>query len=993
MTTLSYDPNTVNKRELARHYIPATEEEIARMFSSLGLEKFADLYRHIPAEVQFSGPLPVPEEMEYAALAERMKALAAKNKLCPAFLGDGLQAYSTHEIAPFLLGIRNLTTSYTPYQPERSQGTLVTHWIYQCALHQLTGFEAINSSLYDRATALFESICCAIRLSKGGDTVLVADNIFPADKEVVNTHIADTAIKVEYVKPSEETGRLDLATLRARAETLGPKLAGIAFPQTNNLGLLEDVDALTDLAADLGVKSIAIVDPVLLATGGLKPPAAYGKKGADIICGEAQHLALGPSFGGPGLGLFAVRHNEVTKNDVRATPGRFVGKAKDNAGRDCIIMVMSAREQHIRKDKATSNICSNQAYIATLAGAVTLARGEKGMGALAVSGKEKAHRVATVLGALPGLKRVYASAPFWNEFSLMLPEPVAPVIEAGRQAGLHIGVDVTGRTPCGCPLLKISFSDLQSEADCDKLIAFFEARYGKVTSTVAVPEVPENFLRTTPVELPSFGLEELKKYYQRLADLNVSPDTGCFPLGSCTMKYNPYLNDWAAGLAGFADIHPQAPVADVQGALEVLYQIQEWFKGITGLAGLTTMPVAGAQGELVGLKMIQAYHRARGDHERNVLLIPSSAHGTNFATAATAGFDVKKVNGQQAGIVVLKAAPSGEVDLEDFEAKLAEFGPRVAGIMVTNPNTSGVFETNFKRMAARIHEVGGLVYMDGANMNAIAGWLNLDELGVDAVHNNLHKTWSIPHGGGGPGDGIVAVSHRLVDFMPGSQIEKQGDLFVPVRPKHSIGAFHRHWGNFGHKVRTYTYLQRLGREGVRRMSAMAVLSARYLFQKLSVSYPSLPAGAGEIPRMHEFILTLTEEDFQKLESVGIPKASAIARVGKLFLDFGFHAPTVAFPEVFGLMIEPTESYTQSELERFGDAVLAIAEIIRERPEALVNAPRFTPVDRVDEVSANRNLVLSEKLTVLPALLENRLAPNALGALPVAEIKARIIASI
>ena len=296
-------------------------------------------------------------------------------------------------------------------------------------------------------------------------------------------------------------------------------------------------------------------------------------------------------------------------------------------------------------------------------------------------------------------------------------------------------------------------------------------------------------------------------------------------------------------------------------------------------------------------------------------------------------------------------------------------------------------------MAQSIHEVGGLVYMDGANMNAIAGWLNLDELGVDAVHNNLHKTWSIPHGGGGPGDGIVAVSHRLVDFLPGFQIEQQGGQYVPVRPKHSIGAFHRHWGNFGHKVRTYTYLQRLGREGVRRMSAMAVLSARYLFKKLGTAYPSLPAGAGEIPRMHEFILTLTEEDFQKLEAVGIPKASAIARVGKLFLDFGYHAPTVAFPEVFGLMIEPTESYTQAELERFGDAVLAIAEIIREKPEALIAAPRFTPVDRVDEVSANRNLVLSEKLTALPPILENRLAPSELAALPVAEIKTRIIASI
>ncbi|MDR2981111.1 MAG: aminomethyl-transferring glycine dehydrogenase subunit GcvPB [Puniceicoccales bacterium] len=992
MVSLPYDPKAVNPRELARHYIPASESDTKAMMQAIGVSQFSDLYKHIPAEVQFQGPLAIPEELSYEALAQRMVDISKKNSPRTAFLGDGFQSYQQNEMSGYVFGIRNLTTSYTPYQPERSQGTLITHWIYQCAMHQLTGFEAINSSLYDRSTALFESICCAIRLGKG-DTVIVADNIYPADKEVVNTHIADTAINVEYAKPSDDTGRLDVVALRAQAQTLGPKLAGIAFPQVNTLGLLEDVNALTDLCTELGVKSIAIIDPMLLATGGLKTPAQYGQKGADIICGEAHHLALAANFGGPGLGLFAVRYNDTVKNDVRATPGRFVGRAKDNAGRDCIIMVMSAREQHIRKDKATSNICSNQAYIATAAGASILGRGEKGMTASCRAGMEKARKVAARLDTIPGIKRVYADAPFWNEFSIALPEPASAVIKKGLAAGLHVGVDVTGRTSCNCPLLKISFSDLQTDADCDKLVAFFEGLYGKGTGEAKVPEVPTALLRPDKADLPEIPIIQLKEYYTRLAELNVSPDTGCFPLGSCTMKYNPYLNDWAAGLPGFTDIHPQTPLEDAQGCLEVLYEIQEWFKGITGLPGVTTMPVAGAQGELVGLKLIQAYHRARNDSNRNILLIPSSSHGTNFATAATAGFDVKKVNGQPAGIVILKAAPNGEVDAEDFEAKLAEYGPRIAGIMVTNPNTSGIFETGFKRMADRIHEIGGLVYMDGANMNAIAGWLDLDKLGVDAIHNNLHKTWSISHGGGGPGDGMVAVSHRLVDFLPGCQIVKEGDRYVPVRPKNTIGAFHRHWGNFAHKVRTYTYLQRLGREGVRHMSAQAVLAARYLFSRLSKAYPSLPAAAQDMPRMHEFILTLTDADFQGLEGVGIPRSGAIARVGKLFLDFGFHAPTVAFPEVFGLMIEPTESYTQAELDRFGDAVLAIIEIVREKPAALVNAPRFTPVDRVDEVTANRNLVLSEKLTELPPILKNRLSPSELGSMPVAEIKKRILESV
>jgi glycine dehydrogenase len=460
------------------------------------------------------------------------------------------------------------------------------------------------------------------------------------------------------------------------------------------------------------------------------------------------------------------------------------------------------------------------------------------------------------------------------------------------------------------------------------------------------------------------------------------------------MKYNPHINDWAAGLPGFTALHPQVPVDDAQGSLELLWQIQQWMQAITGLPGLTTQPVAGAQGELVGLKLFQAYHRHHGQAHRDIMLIPSSAHGTNFATATTAGYvNRQRADGAPSGIVILKSAPDGRVDQADFDAKIAQYGDRVAGMMVTNPNTSGVFETDFKRMADAVHRAGGLVYMDGANMNAIAGWVNLDRLGVDAVHNNLHKTWTVPHGGGGPGDGIVGVSARLVDFLPGYQIEKHGDRFVPVRPKHSIGSFHRHWGNFAHKVRVYSYLLRLGHAGVQRMSAMSVLASRYLFTRLGKQFPSLPTAADGVPRMHEFILTLTEEDFKRIEAAGIPRANIISRVGKLFLDFGFHAPTVAFPEVFGLMIEPTESYTKDELDRFADAVVAIGELIRANPEVLKSAPRFTPVDRVDEVAANRTLVLSEHLTALPKINENRLSPVLLNAMPVAEIKARILATV
>ena len=311
--------------------------------------------------------------------------------------------------------------------------------------------------------------------------------------------------------------------------------------------------------------------------------------------------------------------------------------------------------------------------------------------------------------------------------------------------------------------------------------------------------------------------------------------------------------------------------------------------------------------------------------------------------------------------------------------------------MITNPNTSGIFEKNFKVISDEVHQVGGLVYMDGANMNAIAGIVDLDRLGVDAVHNNLHKTWTIPHGGGGPGDAIVAVSKKLVDFLPGKQINRnENHLYEVTRAGKSIGDFHRHWGNFGHKVRAFSYLLRLGNQGIPRMSSIAVLSARYLWARLKKHYSTLPAQALDSPRMHEFILTLSDEEFKFLEDAGIPKSKAIPQIGKLFLDFGFHAPTVAFPEVFGLMIEPTESFTKKELDRFADAVIAIKRLIMSTPEVLNTAPHFTPIDRVDEVSANRNLILMEEINHLPPLPFNRIKNSTLQSLSIEEIHNKVI---
>lgn len=958
---LGYDPERL-PRELKRHYIGASEGEIEEMLAVVGCKELRDLYGHIDEENFFKGELKLPEELSYEGVLRRMEEVASKNFLRPSFLGDGMPVSKEHEIASYVSGIRGLTTTYTPYQPERSQGTLISLWNYQCLLAKLTGFEAINASLYDRSTALFEAICCVLRASQKGaaDTVVVSEGIYPGDKEVIDTLIRGTEIKVEYVGLSKE-GVTDVVKMREVLDRLGDRVAGIAFTQVNQYSLLEDVDLLADMAEERGIMSIAVIDPMMIVGGGLKAPVAFGKRGVDIIVGEGQHLAIGANFGGPGLGIFGVRYNEGQKHLIRMTPGRYVGKGKDVEGNDAYMMVLSAREQHIRKDKATSNICSNQAFLATLAGAVMLAKGEEGMRESGTMGMRYVRMFLE--GVLPakGVRLAYPKKAFYNECLLEVDCGVKGLIELGKEFGLNIGHDMTERV--GKPALKVSFSDVNSKEDVERLIAFFKGQFEGEGGEFEVEGIEKRFLREGQVGLPTVEVGVVKECYKRLGALNVSPDDGCFPLGSCTMKYNPYINDWAANLEGFRGIHPQVDVSDCQGSLEVLYEIQEWMKGITGLDGVTTQVVAGAQGELAAIKMFQAYHEDRGDKGRKKILIPKSAHGTNFATAVMAGF-------KSEDIVYLKANESGKIDEEDLDRVLLEDGGKVAGIMVTNPNTGGIFEEGFRGIARKIHDAGGLVFMDGANMNAIAGWIDLKALGVDAVHNNLHKTWSIPHGGGGPGDGIVAVSGRLVDYLPGYQVVKEGGRFGVKKAKRSIGSLHRHWGNFGHKIRCYAYLLRLGREGIRRMSGVAVLGARYMKKRLEGEYPSLPRGAEMVPRMHEFILTLEDEVLGKLEEIGVEKSVVISRIGKLFLDYGFHAPTVAFPEVYGLMIEPTESYGKGELDKLIGVIREIKKVVTEDGERLKRVPEKMVIRRVDEVGANRNLKVSEEPRELVGLIRN-----------------------
>jgi glycine dehydrogenase len=994
---LPFDP-TKHKRELTKFYLSLTDNERDEMLSKLSLGKVEDLFEHISNEILFPTFDTLPPALEYEELVNHLTQVASNNQIKRSLLGDGLPHYQIPELVEEVANNRGLSTAYTPYQPERSQGTLMSLWLYSSLLSALTGFEAVNASLYDRSTALFEALSSATKMVRGKMSVLVCETIYPSDLEVIETLAQGRAIKIITIPANQERGVTCLESARKLVEEHQGELAAIAFPQVNSMGNLEDVNGMTDLASEFKLKSIAVIDPILLGSGGLLPPSQYGsnENGCDMFIAEGQHLALGPNFGGPGLGIFGVRYNQSDRNSIRSTAGRYVGKGVDVQGREALCMVLSTREQHIRRERASSNICSNQAFIATLAGAAILARGEEGMSEAATKGHRLAADFARKLVKIPGATLAFPDTPFYNELVIRLSTNANELIKVASKSGLHAGVAIGERTG-NLGDLMVCFTDRNSPQDSAELLKIITDLNLPGESTTTEPPIPSvNLLRKHAVKLPSISHHGLSEYYQKLGELNVSPDDFIYPLGSCTMKYNPLINDYLAALPGFTDLHPKAPIEDSQGALEILFQSQELFKAITGLAAVTTQPVAGAQGELVGLKLFQAYHRANDEEkQRNLILIPRSAHGTNPATATMAGFEAYRENGKQVGgIITIDANESGQIDMSQLREVVAKNASNLAGVMVTNPNTSGIFESDFKQMSELIHQAGGLVYMDGANMNAIAGWVDLNRLGVDAVHNNLHKTWSISHGGGGPGDAIVAVSERLIPFLPGVQIEfdSQKQLYYPVKPKKSIGSFHRHYGNFAHKVRCYSYLRALGSEGVRQMSAISVLSARYLYQQLADSYPTLPKGTEKIERMHEFIITLTDQEFKKIELGGTPKNQAIAKVGKLFLDFGLHSPTVAFPEVLGMMIEPTESFDKSELDRFTEIMHEIDFLINHHPEVLTTAPHFTPVAKVDEVAANKELVLSEKIgDQLPALPKNRISPVELAKITPSKIKQLILA--
>ena len=460
---LPYDPEEY-PREISRHYISASDPDIAAMMEKVGVDNLDELFAHFPQETRFSNGPCLPDELSYLDASKRLRDIANSSKLTTSFIGDLLPVWKVHPIVDEVSRLRPLSTSYTPYQPERSQGTLVTHWIYQCVLSALTGFEAINTSLYDRSAAIFEAISCARRSRKRTGSVLLASSLYPEDISFLKTHAQGTDLSFEFCQLDPDSGRIDYDRLESFLEKEHANISAFVFPQVNSLGLLEEVDRLSDLANHWQIPSIAAIDPILLATGGLKPPSEFGQNGVDFIAGEAQHLAIPPSFGGPGLGLFGCRHHDQAKRDLRNTPGRYIGRAKDAQGRDCFVMVLSTREQHIRKEKATSNVCSNQAFLATVAGANLLAKGEKGLRNSLADALKAREQVSEWIRQRQGVELAFPATPSFNDLLIRVDEDDDHFLKQAKLHKIHLGVDVTNRLPNESKrLYKISFSDLHDD--------------------------------------------------------------------------------------------------------------------------------------------------------------------------------------------------------------------------------------------------------------------------------------------------------------------------------------------------------------------------------------------------------------------------------------------------------------------------------------------------------------------------------------------------
>ena len=844
----------------------------AELLDAIGFDSLQALSEAtVPGDILMNAPLNMPPAMDEAATATELAGFAAANRPLRAMIGLGYYGTLTPSvIRRNVLESPAWYTAYTPYQPEISQGRLEALLNFQTMISDLTGLQTAGSSLLDEATAVAEGMALARRVTRKGSVFLVDAQVLPQTLAVVRTRALATGIEVVVVH-----GDLVEALQSHEAFAIVVQVPGAD-------GALRGADELRAIAAtahDNNALVIAAAD--LLA---LTLVTAPGEWGADIAVGTSQRFGVPLFYGGPHAGYMAVREGLE-----RQLPGRLVGLSVDVDGTPALRLALQTREQHIRRDRATSNICTAQVLLAVTASMYAVYHGPKGLREIAQEVHLRTRRLAAALAPHAAL----ASESFFDTLTLEVSGRAADVVEAAARGGVHLRL-VDGDH------VGVSVGEDATDADLAAVAAAFGAN---PLSEATLGDLAGHQRTTDYLTHPVFNSRrsetEMLRYLRALADRDFALDRGMIPLGSCTMKLNPTTSMEAMSLPGFANLHPFAPVADAQGYLAMITKLCEALAEITGYDRVTIQPNAGSQGEFAGLMAIRSYHRANGDEQRTVCLIPASAHGTNAASAVMAGMKV----------VVVKTADDGSVDMADLRAKIDANRDTLAAIMVTYPSTHGVYEDTITELCALVHDAGGQVYVDGANLNALLGLAQPGRFGSDVSHLNLHKTFAIPHGGGGPGVGPIGVRAHLAPYLPNHPLLEEAGPATSYGPV-SAAPF----GSAGVLPITYAFIAMLGADGLKESSQAAVLSANYVAKRIGEHFPILYTGAGGLVA-HECIADL--RPLTKLTGVTVDD------VAKRLIDYGFHAPTMSFPVAGTLMIEPTESESKAELDRFCDAMIAI----------------------------------------------------------------------
>ena len=881
-----------------RHIGLNTKDDLREMLATIGVASVEELLQQvIPQNIRLKKDLDLPAAMSEYEYAAHIGELAAKNRTFRSFIGMGYYPNAVPAVVT-----RNVFenpawyTSYTPYQAEISQGRLEALLNYQTAILSLTGMEVANCSLLDEATATAEAMLMMYALrsreavKQGRNQIFVDENIFPHTLDVLLTRSEPFGIEII---------RDDFASYEFTGKEFG---AIVQYPAAN--GEVRDYAAFTAKAHEAGITVTAVADLLSLAL--LKSPAEWG---ADIAVGTTQRLGCPMGMGGPSAGYMATR--DAYK---RQMPGRIIGVSIDRLGNKALRMSLQMREQHIKREKATSNICTAQALMASMVGFYCIYNGKEGLQRAALN----AHTAAvTVKEALEAMGYVVRTKSVFDTIEVEAEASVIQDIALAREINLFYPTD---------ECVRMSFDEVTTDAELQTIVDIFAEARGKKAKTIkrAEPAIASEVAREsdffTEKVFNSYRTEtEMMRYIKRLELRDISLMNSMISLGSCTMKLNAAQLMQPLSLAGFQNIHPFAPADQTEGYRELISNLEGYLATITGFAGCTLQPNSGAAGEYAGLLMIRAYHQSRGQGYRNIILIPSSAHGTNPASAAMAGMK----------IVIVACDENGNIDVEDLKKKAEEHASELCGLMVTYPSTHGVFESRIRDIVDAVHDAGGQVYMDGANMNAQVGLTNPGFIGADVCHLNLHKTFAMPHGGGGPGVGPVCVAEHLVKFLPTHSLMEtggeEGITAVSSSP----------WGSAMLLPITYGYIRMLGFEGLRRSTEMAIVNANYMSSALKHEYRTYYSG--ETGRVgHEMILDLTRFKHDYNIDCG--------DIAHRLMDYGFHAPTLSFPVHETLMVEPTESESKAEMDRFIEALIKIKRECEAAAESgncdnvVVNAP-------------------------------------------------------